>query len=440
MKVAISLIKTAKYKQLGEKSELTPLKPYRFFPIYFQIILRSFGTQLYGLALPNYLIFQTDFSASLIGIIFSIFTIAYILGPIVARPITEKIGMKKSLIVAAILPPLLISIQLLYFVPSVLIICRALEGLSLGLFWPNVQMQVSKWQHDCSEKKGQQLFTIYGFSWNFGCLLGGISGFIFVFFTNNDYLGLILALFIIFSIIPFAFLGEADNRTLFTKEEKIYSIARALISEPNKIKTEEPSTKVNGIAASKNSISILLGIPILVAVTVQFIHATFRSMFLFTFPFHLYQLGWASYWTYFMLLIQQIMQMISITMSGSISPKAKYNSFLLGMIICLCFSVSMLLVNNMVLILIIMISLGFFNGFIYAFGAQVMMTHGKATGSLKYATYYEIFSGIGYGVTPFIGGFLAEINLNLNYQYVIIAGSICLIYFLIACRNKLNQK
>jgi MFS family permease len=437
LKVAISLIKTAKYKQLGENADLKPLKPYRFFPIYFQIILRSFGTQLYGLALPNYLIFQTDFSASLIGIIFSIFTIAYIFGPIAARPITEKIGIKKSLIIAAILPPMLIVIQLLYFVPSIIIICRAFEGLSLGLFWPNVQMQVSKWQHDCSEKKGQQLFTIYGFSWNFGCLLGGIAGFVFVFFTNNDYLGLILALFIIFSIIPFSLLGEADNRTLFTKEGKIYSIERALIIESNKNIMAEPVTKQNE-SDLKSSISVLLSIPILVAVTVQFIHATFRSMFLFTFPFHLYQLGWDSYWTYFMLLIQQIMQMISITMSGSISPKAKYNSLLLGMFTCLSFTVAMIFIRNMAGILIIMICLGFFNGFIYAFGAQVMMTHGKATGSLKYATYYEIFSGIGYGITPFIGGFLAEINLNLNYQYVFIAGAICLIYFLFACRNKLR--
>lgn len=441
-----SVLKILKHRSSSTNAEGLS-RNYRFYPLYLQVVLRAFGNQIYGLALPNYLIYQQHFSPSLVGIIYSIFTIAYIIGPIIARPITEKIGIRNALIIGAFIPVITVGIQLVFFIPWVLILCRTIEGLILGFFWPNVQMVVSNWQKVSTPKQGEHFFSVYGFSWNFGCLCGGITGFLIVFFSNNDFLSLIIGWVMLLSIIPFSLLTEHDHDSLGFEGNRAIAIinhvgtpvfgSKPMVTNSNT--GEILSDTKSEINQKMRFSTILVTIPISVSVIAQMIHGATRAMYNFNFPILLYQAQWASYWTYFMLFSQQLTQMVGINLSSHLRERNKFIGFILGLTACILISSIILFNSQIVIVLICSILLGFFNGLIYAFGAQVMMSHGKVSGSLKYATLYEIFSGIGYGITPFIAGYIAEVSILANYTFIIIISIIALFFFIIACRKGYRQ-
>ncbi len=416
------------FKNQREEKQLP--RNYRFYPIYLQVILRSFGNTTYGLALPNYLIFHEHFNPGLVGVIYAIFAAAYIFGPIVARPITERIGLRNALILGAIVPVITTAFQLLFFIPVVLITCRAIEGLILGLFWPNVQMQVSNWQKMCPIERSEGLFRVYGFSWNFGCLLGAVCGLFVVYIGQNDFLGLIVGWIGLVCIVPFALLMEHTEDTLKFDGERaiviinhtgtpvmgarLWAVQEAIPKQSLVVKQENNHKHPRPTYDS----TVLACIPIGIAVVVQMVHGATRSMYNFTFPLFLYAAGWESYWTYLIIFSQLITQMLGINWSGHLAPRGKYQWFLIGGFACLAISIIILAYPEMIFVTVLNIALGFFNGLVYAFGAQVMLAHGKLTGSLKYVTLYEIFSGIGYGVTPLIAGFVADINLLANFLII----------------------
>ena len=418
------------FKHQREERQLP--RNYRFYPVYLQVIFRSFGNTIYGLALPNYLIFHEHMQASLVGVIYAIFAVTYIFGPLIARPITEKIGLRNALILGAIIPVITTSFQLFFFIPIMLIVCRSIEGLALGLFWPNIQMQVSIWQSSSPTERSEGFFRVYGFSWNFGCLLGGIFGLSLVFFSQNDFLGLILGWIALVAIIPFAFLMEhADDNLGFDGHHAIVIVnhmgipvmgARPWTVQPV---ASEPQVRLNHSNGEKQprttyDSTVLACVPIGVAVVVQMVHGAIRSMFSFTYPFFLYSAGWESYWAYLIIFSQLITQMIGINWSGHLSPRGKYQWFLIGGFTCLTISILTFSFPEMIVVTVLNIVLGFFNGLVYAFGAQVMLAHGKVTGSLKYVTIYEVFSGIGYGVTPLLAGFITDVNLLTNFMIIAI--------------------
>jgi MFS family permease len=422
------------FKNQREEKQLP--RNYRFYPIYLQVILRSFGNTTYGLALPNYLIFHEHFNPGLVGVIYAIFAAAYIFGPIVARPITERIGLRNALIFAAIVPVITTAFQLLFFMPVVLITCRAIEGILLGFFWPNVQMQVAVWQKTCPMERSEGMFRVYGFSWNFGCLLGAVFGLFVVYIGQNDFLGLIVGWIGLAGIIPFAILMEHAEDTLdFDGQRAIviinhtgtpvmgaraWSVHEAISKQPLEVKQGNNHKHPRATYDS----TVLACIPIGIAVVVQMVHGAMRSMFNFTYPLFLYAAGWESYWSYLIIFSQLITQMLGINWSGHLPPRGKYLWFLIGGFACLAISALILAYPEMTFVTVLNVALGFFNGLVYAFGAQVMLAHGKLTGSLKYVTIYEIFSGIGYGVTPLVAGFVADISLLSNF--LIIASLICI--------------
>ena len=48
------------------------------------------------------------------------------------------------------------------------------------------------------------------------------------------------------------------------------------------------------------------------------------------------------------------------------------------------------------------------------------LQYGNTYKTMKYATYYEFVNGIGFGFSPLIVGFIADVNINLNFPVTII--------------------
>lgn len=61
-----------------------------------------------------------------------------------------------------------------------------------------------------------------------------------------------------------------------------------------------------------------------------------------------------------------------------------------------------------------------------------MLEYGAATGSLRYATLYEFFNGIGFGISPILAGIIATGNLAWNYPatFLILVGFTATLFFL----------
>jgi MFS family permease len=437
-------------KAISVTREAIPLTPrnYRFFPIYWLVVLRSVANTIIGLALPVYLIFQEHMDPALVGVIYAIFTIAYIGGPAIAKPITQRIGIRNGLIIASILPVFTTGLMLVFFIPWVLILCRSIEGLTLGFFWPNAQMQVSLWQANAPSDRSEVMFRQYGYSWNFGCLLGGILGFLAVIITNLNFLGLIIGWLSIVIMVPLSLMAERPSTSiifdgshafaLYYKGPNARIIGHGGEIAPPRAQGEVPEkTSPNAEAHQPHNYqaTALVVIPVTAAYFIQLVHGTIRSLYNFTYPLFLAQAGWPSYWAYLTISLQLILQMAGINFSSRAAPQRKYQWFLVGAIVCLTISTFMFATPDMVVITLLNIGLGFFNGLVYSLGSQIMLAHGRVTKSLKYATIYEIFSGMGYGITPLLAGFIADVNILINFEIVTGVIAIFLFAFCIATRN-----
>ena len=57
----------------------------------------------------------------------------------------------------------------------------------------------------------------------------------------------------------------------------------------------------------------------------------------------------------------------------------------------------------------------------------------------KYSTINEIIIGIGFGVTPIVAGYVAEVNLYIIFTFIIICGASFLVILIYLSRNVKRQ-
>ncbi len=113
------------------------IRSYRFYPMFLMAFIRTYFYAIYGLALPNYLIFEKGWSSGLVGTVSSITAITYILGPFISTYTTKRLGLKRTLIIASTLSYVLLLVPVFVANPMIVILARSLEGIANGHFWPN---------------------------------------------------------------------------------------------------------------------------------------------------------------------------------------------------------------------------------------------------------------------------------------------------------------
>ena len=123
-----------------EESVKIPIKskgsqvPYKTWPVYLLAFLKTLYQSIYGLALPNFLIYNDIMDADMIGVVTSMGALAYIVTPFIGQLVAKKIGYKNSLIISLFLSAISYTTQIVILTPTIFITMQLLEGLSIGLY------------------------------------------------------------------------------------------------------------------------------------------------------------------------------------------------------------------------------------------------------------------------------------------------------------------
>lgn len=395
---------------------------YRAWPIFWLGFIRLIYSSIFERALSNYLYFDLKISKSTLGIISSAGAIAYIFAPILGQWITSKIGIRNALILSAVLTPILTGAQIIYFEPWFLIMCRVFSGLSLGLYWPNCLNLLSKWQKISSSEKAKRNFRNFNFSWNFGFVFGLLIGFVWTFFWN-DYISMIISWVLSFLLIPISFFINKDSKIRLQKEELEIHLENPVFEEDFKM------------LSKTNTNSPMLIYPILFSWIGIIILSTTKSIFLLMYPFFLREVTTVTQSTYLVQGGIQIAQLVGLTWINVMQIYKRKLSVFISVIALIVVSFSLFFVGFIWYIAIIFSISGLFFGLIHGTSMKIMLDYGTARNTAKYSTINEIVIGIGFGVTPIVAGYVAEVNLYVIFAFVIIYGTAFLIILIYLSRK-----
>ncbi|MFX1585807.1 MAG: MFS transporter [Promethearchaeota archaeon] len=389
---------------------------YRVWSLFMLSFIRLFYVSIFDRALQNYLYRVILISESTLGIISSAGAIAYIFAPILGQIITSKLGIRNSLILSCVITPILTGAQILYFEPWFLIMCRILLGISLGVFWPNCFNLLSKWQKVSNIEKSNKNFKHFNFSWNSGFLLGLLVGYVWA-FVWNDYFAMIASWGISFLLIPVS---------LFLKKESSVSLSN---QEPH----IQVDSTISHIEIKKNHPMIIY--PILFSWIGIIFLAIAKANFLFSYQIFLKASAITSTPTYLVQFGIQATQLIGLTWINSMKVYNRKTSVLISIILVMLFSSLVIFFDDIWFISILSMSTGLFFGLIHGTSMKIMLEHGTAKNTAKYSTINEILVGIGFGLTPIIAGYVAEINIYFMFLFLSLLGLIVLIFLIYLSRN-----
>lgn len=371
---------------------------------------------LYGLALPNYLLFQLNYTPSLLGIVVSVYALAYILGPFILKPISTRVGPRNSTLIAAVVSVLCVGIQILAPIPGVLITTRLIDGLTLGLFWPNIYYSISKWEEDSPKERSKSYFKKFGYSWNIGCVVAVVLGYLLVFILHSDYIALVVSWFCMLLQIVAAFLMEKPTTRLIYLNSKAMAIEGEFTNNNLVVRQDRASyqDKTQDISNS------LLFYPLLLVLIGSSIYQSTKNFNSFIFPIILDTIQGDPYWVYFFSASCQVLQMFAIDFASKLNAKSKYLWFMIGLLGHLFLYSIAIISQNLWIVMLSFIFTGIFSGFIYSFYAQAVIEQGKAQKSAKVSVLFETYNGVGAWLGPFAAGFIAEIDYRWSMIFIIV--------------------
>ncbi len=417
----MGIIKDTPSFHSGEAGKCDNLFSYRVWPIFMLSFCRLFFLSIFERAFQNYIYFYQDVSEGMLGIISSAPAIAYIFGPILGHLITKKLGIRNSIIISAFGTPILVGAQMIYFEPIYLIIIRVINGLLVGVFWPNCYNLLSRWQSVSSDAKSNKNFRHFNFSWNLGFISGLLVGFFWA-FALDEYFAMTFALVISFSLPVFSL--------FLKKESELNHVDRNFINKNDDLKLN------NNIVPQdqQNSNNKMIAYPILFSWILLLVYAASKSVFRFSYPVFLKNSGSPSYITYIIQLSMQVGQLGGLTWSNSMKIYSRKISIYVSLIMIILSSIAIVIVQDLIYISIISASIGLFIGLIQGTSLKIMIDYGAANNTKKYSTINEVLKGIGFGLTPIAAGFIAEINIYGVFVFLIILGVSVLIPLLYLSR------
>jgi len=367
----------------------------------------------------------------LIGLISASTALAYIITPFLGQWIAKLIGKRQAIILSLFLTSISFTSQVIFFIPTVLLVMQLLEGISLGLFWPNVMMEISMWQKISTKEQSDQNFKNFNTSWNLGLLGGFVIGFFLVIFWENDFIALIVACVLVFCLIPLGFLLEREDKIIQIEKQpnEILLNKSPILKDDHLLDDKKPEKKL-----PKISLTHIL-FPAFIAWTLNLYFTTAKSMYNFIFPFNLKSANFQSYWRYFFIFFQQLLQVIAINWIGTQSIRRKKHLTQWMLVFDTFCAILMIFSDNIYLIISATVLLGLSTGLKQGLVMRINFDYSTKTGNSKNITIGELTAGIGFGITPIWVGVL--VNINYQYSYIILAAlsSIVLIIYLLSLRN-----
>ncbi len=244
----------------------------------------------------------------------------------------------------------------------------------------------------------------------------------FVAYLTNEWTVMILGWVMMIIMIPGALAMEGSQNKLVFDGIKGLTLRTPLASQ-SELPDEEklPQSKVEPTECepktdSSNSTStFLLAFPALFYLLGTMIYGFLKTFYPFIYPFFLKINNIPSYWVYLITAFYQIAQMIIISKWSVKDVGSGFRWWAWSMVFNIAFALSLTLSQNLWLLTAAFILNGAFSGYLYSFTSKIMLQYGNTYKTMKYATYYEFVNGIGFGFSPLIVGFIADVNINLNF-------------------------
>jgi MFS family permease len=415
---------------------------FRCWPVYGAAFSRTFAYAIYGIALPNFLIYFHHIEPATLGVIIAAFNIAFIFGPLVALPVARRIGNRNSALLAASSSVILVALQILIFSPMALILLRAMDGFFHGFFWPQLQCEVSYWQRDAPPSMMGKFFQKYAMSWNIGIMTGDLLGYVIVFTGHgNEFMALVFAWACIFAIVFSTFMMEGPKVRIDFSTGR--GLAVPVVLESKDVCQAREQTNAPPVAEEKPVPSqqrmYLLSFPVIFYLIGTAIYQYLKNFYPFLYPYALNYQGIGSYWVYLVTFVGQAVQLVFIIAWTRFSNRSGYNTFFFSMFANVAFLAWLWDYPNVPVLTIAYIVNGALSGWLYNFTSRIMLEYGAAKKSLKYASLYEFFNGMGSSAGSLFPGLIASATtLDTNYPVtlVIVSGILMVLIVLAMLASK----
>jgi len=393
---------------------------YRTWPLFMISFIRLFYVSIFERALANYLYFVVNINESTLGAISASAAIAYIFAPLLGQQITKKIGIRNALIISAIATPLLTGAQLIFFEPWYLISCKVIFGLVLGLNWPNCFNLLNRWQKVSTPERSKKNLNFFNLSWNLGFIGGLLTGYLWAFIWD-DFIAMIISFSLSFLLIPFV---------LFIKEPK--SVEKIEIPLDQALE-KFPLVKVDQDSKVE---TMMMAFPIIFSWVALIMLSISKSTFLFSYPIFIKAFDSnLSDLTYLVQAGIQLGQVSGLIWINSMKPSKRKISLISAILMITLIACSILIIREILFITIISIATGLFFGLIHGVAMKIMLDYGTAKNTTKYSMINEIMIGVGFGLTPIIAGYVAEVDIYLIFMFVVFLGVVIFTYLMSQSRK-----
>ncbi len=369
---------------------------WRFWPVILISTFYTINSSLIMLGIPI-LFFQKEISIEIIGFLSASQIIAYCFSPLLFNKASNKLGRKKSVILAM---AGVSSTQITYYFtldPLVFLIARFTEGLFLGFFASNLQASIS----DNPLLDHSKYLSRLTLSFNSGGLIGLLFGALFLFFIND--------IILVFYIAPLLVITNAIIAIFFFQESTKLNSNIGIKESAN---IDEKSSIINN---SNKSDEARYYIPVLIPIILLFGFSFAIGSANFIYPIKSEILGFEPYSAYFLSFCAISAQTLSTYRANLWSIKrlkiVSLISIILVSLIIICFGINEIYFGFIILFVII----GLLAGILYGSAIKFFMILNLTKHTSKYSSIMESLSGITFFATQITAGFIGRMNLELAF-------------------------
>ncbi|MFW9823319.1 MAG: MFS transporter [Candidatus Thorarchaeota archaeon] len=385
---------------------------WRFWPVIVLVFIFGFSSPLIIFAAPIYFL-QQGVEIIIISILSTALTITYSISPLILNKFSNKLGRRKSVIIAMIGATLA---ELIFYVtlnPIIFIFERLFEGFILGFFFPNLQASIS----DNIYIDHKKYLANFNLSWGIAGVFGVLFGAIFLQFVND--------LRILFYINPIF---------LFTN----VIVAIIFFQEPNNYKQVSPKNEFDEINIENNEswlevvrFYIPVIIPLLLILGVSFASGNGTLLY----PIKSVILGYHASSTYFLMVFAIITQSFATYLSNLIGiKKTKLLSSFTLLVYAVLFIIFVFNESFLVFVFLFAFS-GVFYGILYGLASNLILNLNIIKKTSIYSSILESSMGLFFFISQIILGLAADIDVNIAYMTLSIMLIFIFIINLVFLRN-----
>ena len=363
---------------------------WRFWPIMCLAFFYPINNSLVNLAIPLYF-FNQGLEIFLIGFLVAGFFITYCFSPLLLNKMGDKLGRKRSIIIALLGTSIAQIIFYFTLEPLMFLISRMIEGFVMGLFWTSLQSSIS----DKNSTKNENYISRYNLSWNSGALLGFLVGTIIL--LNIDDVS------IIFYTAPILIFINLIISIVFFQETKKHK------------DNDETSQNLN---VKSNFELNRIYIPVVLPILLVLAFGLAKNSINFSYPIKSEIIGFQTYTVYLLAFLTILTQLISTTFATYLKITVLKKITVMSLVALIIINILLGINYNFFVFILLFLLLGLFAGTLYSFGLKLSILLNIQYHTSKYTSINESILGTTYLITPIICGYIAIINLNLSFYAI----------------------